>query len=90
MIQSVLHGSHELREKCEPEMARRLERVMRMLQRLVKMQPGLDGRSKKAVMREAIWELTDGGTSSCTRFYGRLLVPSLSWAIMISVTLTSS
>lgn len=47
--------------RCSKAESEDLQPVIRMLQRLMKVSPGMDGRTKKAAMASAIQELKDGG-----------------------------
>lgn len=68
LLESVVKFS----QRCSKQESKQLQPVIRMLQRLMKVTPGMDGSTKKAMMASVIQELKNGGTWTYFCFHSRV------------------
>jgi hypothetical protein len=62
MISSLLESVRKFSRDCSVDESQQLQAVSRMLQRLLKVKPGLETSNKRAAMRKVIEDLEVGGT----------------------------
>lgn len=62
-------------DRCSKAESEQLQPVIRMLQRLMKVTPGMDGLTKKAAMASVIHELKNGGVWICFCFPSHVFHP---------------
>jgi hypothetical protein len=61
-ISLLLESIKEFAKENPPAVSDRLGPTIRMIERLLKIKPGLDEKAKEAVLRGAVLELDEGGT----------------------------
>jgi hypothetical protein len=61
IISSLLESVRRFSRDCSVDESQQLKAVIRMLQRLLKVKPGLETSNKRAAMREVIRDLEVGG-----------------------------
>jgi hypothetical protein len=61
LIGLLLESTRQFSQECSTPESQQLQLVIRMLERLLKLKPGLDSNDKGAAMKKVIRELSNGG-----------------------------